>query len=144
MYYTVMIEGVPPLGTTELLGPFTGVSGLEAHYEETQWKEGGNNATVVRLPGRLVPGTVKLTHQVTEASAGLVEWFIQTSKIMFKGIVTITLCTSEGDPVANWTMTDAWPVRYCGPTLTTSAAGESVAVETLELAHGGFSPGGLS
>lgn len=140
MHYTVQLEGIPPLGATDLLGPFTGCSGLESHYEEFQWKEGGDNGTVVRLPGRLVPGTVTLTHQVSEGSAALMEWFVQTSKLLFKGIATITLFADGGQPVANWTLQDAWPVRYVGPTLSMSASGESVAVETLELAHGGLVP----
>jgi phage tail-like protein len=144
MFYTVFIEGVPPLGGINEI-PFVECTGLEMHYEEFQWKEGGNNGTIVRLPGRMVPGTVKLTHQVSEDSVGLMEWFIHTSQVMFQGIVVITLlANNHGDePVANWTLTDAWPVRYCGPTLTLSPAGESVAVETIEIAHGGFTPGGI-
>ncbi|HZE50529.1 MAG TPA: phage tail protein [Jatrophihabitantaceae bacterium] len=139
MHYTVLLEGIPPLGGADLVGPFSGCSGLEAHYEEFQWKEGGDNGTVVRLPGRLVPGTVTLSHQVSESSAALRQWFLQTSKTMFKGIAVITLFTGDGEAVANWTLQDAWPVRYVGPTLTTSPSGESIAVETIDLAHGGLS-----
>ena len=138
MHYTVQLEGIPPLGATDLLGPFTGCSGLESHYEEFQWKEGGDNGTVVRLPGRLIPGTVTLTHQVSERSVALMKWFVEASTRLYMGTATITLFADGGERVTSWTLQDAWPVRYVGPTLTTSQSGESVAVETLELAHGGL------
>lgn len=138
MHYTVQIDGIYPSGITDLLGPFTGCSGLESHYEEFQWREGGDNGTVVRLPGRLIPGTVTLTHQVSECSAALLAWFVKTSTLLRRGTATIRLFADGGKHVASWTLQDAWPVRYVGPTLSLSASGESVAVETLELAHGGL------
>lgn len=140
MHYTVLLEGIPPLGSADLLGPFSECSGLEAHYEEFQWKEGGSNDTVVRLPGQLVPGTVKLSHQVGAGSTALMKWFMETSQTVFRGIATIKLFGPDTQQIAKWTLRDAWPVRYSGPTLTTSPSGESVAVETLELAHGGLAP----
>ena len=138
MHYTVLLENIPALGSADLLGPFTECSGLEAHYEEFQWKEGGDNDTIVRLPGRLLPGTVKLSHQVGHGSSALQKWFVETAARLVKGSATITLLAGDGTSVAKWNLHDAWPVRYCGPTLTTSPAGESIAVETIELAHGGL------
>lgn len=136
MYYDVVLEGLS-LSTVQL-GPFSGCTGLDAHYEEFQWKEGGDNGTVVRLPGRLVYGTVKLSHQVSEKSGALLTWFTQTSRQASRGIATIRLFADSGTPVAIWGLRGVWPVSYTGPTLTTTAAGEAIAVETIELAHEGF------
>ena len=43
---------------------------------------------------------------------------------------------SAGDDVCHWSLVDVYPVKWTGPTL--DAGGNQVAVETLELAHGGF------
>ncbi|HEY3713803.1 MAG TPA: phage tail protein [Jatrophihabitantaceae bacterium] len=136
MYYTVLLEGLP-LGTVQL-GPFSGCTGLDAHYEPFEWKEGGDNGTVVRLPGRLVYSSVKLSHQVSEKSGALLKWFTQISVTASRGSATITLFADDGQPVAYWRLQGVWPVSYTGPSLTTGPAGEAVAVETIELAHEGF------
>ena len=136
MYYTVLLEGLP-LGPVQL-GPFSGCTGLDAHYEPFEWKEGGDNGTVVRLPGRLVYSSVKLSHQVSEKSGALLKWFTQISVTASRGSATITLFADDGQPVAYWRLQGVWPVSYTGPSLTTGPAGEAVAVETIELAHEGF------
>ena len=47
--------------------------------------------------------------------------------------VRIVLLDEQRRPVARWLLRDAIPVRWQGPTLR--AAGNEVAIETLELAH---------
>lgn len=136
MYYDVVLEGLP-LGAVQL-GPFSGCTGLDAHYEEFRWQEGGDNGTVVQLPGRLVYGAVRLSHQVGPASGALLKWFTQTSTQAARGLATIRLFADGGAPVATWSLRGVWPRSYAGPTLTTGPAGEAVAVETIELAHEGF------
>ena len=61
--FDVQIDGVR-------VGSFAGCSGLSAQYEAFTWEEGGDNGTVVNLPGRLSYGTVTLTRAVDAESGG--------------------------------------------------------------------------
>jgi T4-like virus tail tube protein gp19 len=48
------------------LGYFTGCEGLSAEYAFEEIIEGGNNAYVYRLPGRIKYPTVKLTRLISD------------------------------------------------------------------------------
>jgi phage tail-like protein len=50
--------------------------------------------------------------------------------------VTISLVGPKGDAIRTWAFTDAWPVKWTGPTL--NAASNQAATETLEIAHTGL------
>jgi phage tail-like protein len=132
--FAVTIDGVD-------VATFTGCSGLGAKYETVEWKEGGDNGTVVRLPGRLSYTTVKLTRAVDSDSGKLAAWFSEQSTNPRRTTAHIKLYGGNygsGPPIATWTLHHAWPVQYTGPTLATSQAGEAIAVETLELSHQGY------
>ncbi len=123
----------------EQIALFTGCAGLDAEYEPFTWKEGGGDGPVVVLAGRLSYTNVKLTRPVDKHSAHVLRWFAAQADKPKPRHVTITLFDGTGAPVSAWTLTDAWPVKYSGPTLTTVGGGaEAVAVETLELSHRGF------
>jgi phage tail-like protein len=51
----------------------------------------------------------------------------------------ITVLDAAGEVVCSWGLTDAYPVKWTGPSL--DAGGRQVAFETLELAHNGFLEG---
>ncbi len=132
--FDVRIDGVA-------VATFTGCSGLGAQYETLEWKEGGDNGTVVRLPGRLSYTTVRLTRPVDSDSGALAAWFSAQCRSPQRRTAVIRLFDANfasKTPVASWTLHDAWPVSYSGPTLTTTAEGDAVAVETLELSHQGY------
>ncbi|HEV2372547.1 MAG TPA: phage tail protein [Streptosporangiaceae bacterium] len=130
--FDVQIDGVS-------VATFTGCSGLSATYEAFEWKEGGDNGTVVRLPGRLSYGNVKLTRAVDSDSGKLAAWFSQQQQQPARKTAVIKLYDGNRSMVTSWTLEGAWPVCYSGPTLTTSEEGQAVAVESLELSHQGFS-----
>ena len=129
--FDVQIDGVA-------VGTFTGCSGLSAQYEAFEWKEGGDNGTVARLPGRLSYGNVKLTRPVDQDSQSLAVWFSKQQHQPARQTATIKLYDGNRSMVASWTLAGAWPVSYTGPTLATGPDGNAVAVETIELAHQGF------
>lgn len=132
--FDVQIDGVK-------VASFTGCSGLGAQYEAFEWREGGDNGTVVRLPGRLTYTNVRLTRVVDSESGALAEWFSKQHNAPERHTAVIKLYNGNFNsrtPVASWTLEGAWPVMYTGPTLSTTAEGEAVAVETLELAHQGY------
>lgn len=120
---------------------FTGCTGLDAEYECFEWKEGGDNGTVLRLPGRLSYSNVKLTRPVDQDSPKLLAWFTRQAREPRREDATVRLYDGNGAVVATWVLSGAWPVKYSGPTL--AAAGpesEAIAVETLEISHLGFAP----
>lgn len=131
--FSVVLDG---LGTPLL---FSGCSGLDAEYEAFEWKEGGNNAAVLRLPGRLSYTNVRLSRPVDKDSTALRTWFTSQALNPTRGDAVIVLYDGNGEPVTTWTLSAAWPVKYTGPELaTTGEGGETVAVESLELSHQGF------
>lgn len=129
--FDVQIDGVS-------VATFTGCSGLSAQYEAFDWKEGGDNGTVVRLPGRLSYGNVRLTRSVDADSGKLAAWFSQQQSLPARRTAVIQLYDGNRSLVTKWTLEGAWPLSYTGPTLATGEDGNAVAVETLELAHQGF------
>ncbi len=122
--------------------PFTGCSGLDAQYEVLEWREGGDNGIVARLAGRLSHGNVRLTRSVDADSGNLAAWFSQQQRQPVRRNAVIRLYDGGRTEVTSWTLANAWPVRYSGPVLTTRPEGDAIAVETLELAHEGFTWGG--
>jgi phage tail-like protein len=130
--FDVQIDGVS-------VATFTGCSGLTATYEAFEWKEGGDNGTVVHLPGRLSYGNVKLTRGVDTDSGKLAAWFSQQQQQPARRTAVIQLYDGNRSMVTSWKLEGAWPVCYTGPTLATGQDGQAVAVESLELSHQGFS-----
>jgi phage tail-like protein len=132
--FDVTIDGVS-------VASFSGCAGLGAQYESVEWKEGGDNGVVVRLPGRLMYSTVKLTRPVDADSGALASWFSAQHDSPSRKTAVIKLYGGDfgsKPPIATWTLDGAWPMSYTGPTLSTSAEGEAIAVETLELSHQGY------
>jgi phage tail-like protein len=132
--FDVQIDGVS-------VATFTGCSGLGAQYETLEWREGGDNGTVVRLPGRLSYNTVRLSRPVDSDSGALASWFSQQHQSPARHNAVIKLYDanfSSKAAVATWTLEGAWPVQYSGPTLSSGPDGEAVAIETLELCHQGY------
>lgn len=118
------------------LGTFTSCQGLAAEYEVFEYREGGENGYVHRLPGRLRHPTLVLTRAVDSSSGAVAAWFAAQSDPGGTTTAVVTAYDTEGRAVASWSFSDVRPVRWTGPTL--SSTGATVATETLELAHSGF------
>ena len=120
------------LGRT--LGTFASIRGLEAQVDILEYREGGINDLVHRLPGQLSYPNLVLSGGVT--SRAVEEWFAQTRLGADRHAMTVTFLDSAGTAVRAWSFAAAFPVRWTGPVLT--AGGGSVAGEELEVAHGGM------
>lgn len=132
MYFDVKL-GVDMLG---LDGHFTSVSGLNFEVDYETYTEGGaevphyfyrqvNPQTLVLERG-LVTGVDQFSAWMTALKLG--------SIIRLCG--TITLNTPQGQPMKTWLVTDAYPIKYVGPTLVAGKSG--LAVTRIELAHNGL------
>ena len=125
------------------LGSFTRCEGLQAEYDVVEWKEGGQNAYVHRIPGRLKYQLVKLTRPLDASSAAVAAWFSSLQATVQRQTGQITAYGPTHEAVVTWNLTGVYPVRWSGPTLATD--GSTIATETLELSHDGFlSDGGLA
>lgn len=121
-----------------IYGEFTECSGLEANREVTSFTEGGR-MTPIMLPGRVTYTNITLRRGII--SSALVDWFTEgdSSGRPEHRSLTIYLATTDGIPLFYWDVTGAYPINWTGPQL--SADGNSLAVESLELARGGTASG---
>jgi phage tail-like protein len=124
------------------LGVFTACEGLGCEVAIEQREEGGNNAFVHQLPGRVKYTNVKLTRPLNKDSAKVASWFASMGGKVTRKEATIAALTNEGRTVAEWQLTGVIPVKWQGPTFNVDSP--KVATETLEIAHHGFVPGGIS
>ncbi|MDP2712866.1 MAG: phage tail protein [Solirubrobacteraceae bacterium] len=123
---------VEVLGRT--LGTFAAIRGLEAQVDVLEYREGGINDVVHRLPGALTYPNIVLSNGLT--SRAVEEWFAQTRLGAERHTMTVTFLDSAGKAQRAWSFADAFPIRWTGPTLT--AGSTAVAGEELEVAHGGM------
>ena len=129
---SLFVVKVPDIDT---IGMFTRCSGLELQVDVLEYAEGGNNEFVHQLPGQLRYPNLVLTRGLTNEDA-VFRWFSATRTNAELKEVTLTFQTHMQQPVRTFTFANAFPVRWSGPA---SAAGlAEVALETLEIAHGGL------
>ena len=130
--FDVTVDGVE-------IGSFSEVDGLQAEYEVEEYIEGGQNDYVHRLRGRMKYTNIRLKRAVNGDSGDLAGWFTSfgPSGSGDRTTGSIKAINGNSDVVATWSLRDVWPVKYSGPALGSSKS--EVALETLELAHHGFS-----
>lgn len=120
---------------------FAECSGLSAETEVLEYPEGGLNEYVHKLPGRTKFSNITLKRGWVETD-DLWNWYssVIAGQIQTKA-VSIILYENKGQstaqPKARWDLEQAYPVKWQGPEFRADA--NSVAVETLEIAHSGFS-----
>ena len=127
--FAVEIEGL-------LVGGFSEVSGLEGTVEVEEYREGGVNGFVHKLPVRTTHANLVLSRGLTSVST-LWNWYYNTTLgSIQRRNGTIMLLDARQLPVMWWNFRHALPVRWTGPAFT--ATSDEVAVESLELAHEGL------
>ena len=127
--FTVEIDG-------QDLGNWSKCEGLAVEYDVHEYQEGGNNSFVHRLPGRAKYQNIKLTRPVDSSTREVVAWLASVQARVTPATAAITVLDTDGKPVATWNLLGVFPAKWTGPTLDVGA--NSVAMETLELAHNGF------
>jgi phage tail-like protein len=127
--FLVEIDGITQAG-------FSDASGFGADNTPIEYREGGENRTVRKLPGMTKYNNIVLKWGLTD-SRELYDWFrdVVNGKINRKNGSIIVL-NMQGQEVVRWNFYNAWPSKWDGPDF--SAKGTDVAIETLELAHEGI------
>jgi len=130
--FRVEIDGVQS-------GGFHEVSGLDSVQELIEYREGNEKTTCMRkLAGLSKFSNIVLKRGITH-NLDLWQW----RKLVMDGKaqdarrnVSIVLNDAQGQEVARWSLINAWPIKWVGPSL--NATGDEVAIETLELVHEGL------
>lgn len=118
------------------LGGFSECSGLEMSMTPEDYKEGGNNGTVLKFPNRVSWSNLTLKKGLG-ASTKLWDWhygFVIGEGKRRDGLVV--LLNELHVPNSIWFFRRGLPVKYSAPAF--NAMQNNVAIESLEIAHEGI------
>jgi phage tail-like protein len=128
--FLVEIEGL-------VVGGFSEVTGLQVETEVEDYREGGENEFVHRLPGPTrYPSNLTLRRGITDVDT-LWAWHHEVTRgRIVRRNGTIYLLDAQRLPALSWNFSQAYPVRWSGPDFRAEAG--AVAVEAVELVHRGI------
>jgi phage tail-like protein len=117
---------------------FIECTGLSSTTEVIENREGGDNTTVKKLPGKTSYSDITLKWGLTD-SMDLWKWRLQVTNgdVPFRkngSIVVFDLANHT--EVTRWNFVAAWPTKWEGPAF--NARGAEIAIDTLVLAHEGL------
>jgi phage tail-like protein len=130
--FLVQVDGKP-------LGTFTSCEGLGCEVTIETREEGGNNAFVYQLPGRMKYSNIKFTRPINSESGKVADWMKKMVTDIKRHTAVIEARTADGKAVCKWNLDNVIPIRWQGPQFSVDSP--KVATETIELAHHGFLPG---
>lgn len=115
---------------------FSECSGLELTMQAEEYREGGNNAAVLKFAGRITWSNVTLRRGIS-GNTDLWDWhfsFVEGRGKRRDGL--IVLLDESRQPRQAWYFRRGLPVKYSGPSLNATQNG--VAIEAIEIAHEGL------
>lgn len=117
-------------GVTE--GHFTACTGLGVKVHALQYREGGVQQVVRRLPGRVEYGDVTLSYGLTK-STELWKWFMTAvaGKVERRNVSVLLLDADGATEVVRWNLVNAWVSEWRGAPL--DAMGREAAVESMTI-----------
>ena len=127
--FLVEINGITQAG-------FSDCSGFACTTDPIEYREGGENTTVRKLPGMTKYTNITLKWGLTD-SRELYDWY----RSIVNGTIdrrngSIIVLDNAGKEKIRWNFYQGWPTKWDGPDFT--AKGNDVAIETLEIAHEGI------
>ena len=139
-------QRVDPYGSFDFLVEIDGItrasfqeaSGFECSIDVAEYREGGDNETLRKLPAKTKYSNIVLKWGSAD-DADLYNWHLQWVKgdlAATRRNGSIILLDRQGNEKIRWNFVNAWPVKWMGPSF--SAKGNDIAIETLELAHEGL------
>lgn len=118
---------------------FLECSGFETKLDVEEYKEGGLNDYLHKLPGRQSYTNVTLKRGVVN-SIELWDWLHRLStaaaKSSEKKNMSVVLCNGKGEEQLRWNLIAAFPVKWSVPSMQSEQS--SVYVESLEIAYQEF------
>lgn len=123
-----------------IVGGFSEVSGLQAEMETEDYREGGLNSYVHKLPKATKYSNFILKRGLTN-SVELWNWFNATANGQIKRRNgSLIVLDASGNESWRWNFSQAYPVKWAGPEFKADSG--SIAFESVELVHNGFSKDG--
>jgi phage tail-like protein len=131
--FTVEIEGLA-------VGHFAEVTGLASTIEAIEYREGGDNTTVRKLPGKTTFSDIVLKKGTTGGDNTLYDWHRE----VVTGVVTrrsgsIIVTDRRGNEALRYNFFNAWPKEFSPSDLNATAS--DVANESVTFAHEGLEIG---
>jgi phage tail-like protein len=118
------------------VGGFSEVTGLEVRTEVDDYREGGVNDYVHKIAKETRYSNLTLKRGITDATV-LWDWHQQVvNGEIERKTVSVVLLNERREEKRRWVFRDAYPVKWNGTDL--NATGNTVAVESVELAHHGM------
>ena len=117
---------------------FSEVSGLTQEIQVIEYRDGSfPEYSSIKMPGLRKYNNITLKRGVIKADNDFFKW-LSTVKLntIERRDITISLLNENHDPVMVWKVLNAFPVKIEGPQL--KAAGNEVAIESIEVAHEGL------
>jgi phage tail-like protein len=115
------------------------VSGLQVETETEPYEEGGENGFVYQLPKRTKYQHIMLKRGITDLEE-MWRWHQDVVRGKFeRKNGAIILMDVTGEERWRWNFSEAFPVKWTGPDF--KADSNTVAFETIELAHHGIEKG---
>jgi phage tail-like protein len=127
--FTIAVDGVD-------LGAFTECRGLQATYTLKPTLEGGSLSPSCQLLEGVAYGDVTLTRPLDASSGAVAAWFSGFAGDPRPTTARISALGADGEALCAWELQGVVPKQWTGPQF--SAAASNVAIETLTLAHTGF------
>jgi phage tail-like protein len=150
MRFAVTVTGLnSPPGLPSIdgsLGLWQSCKGLQVELKYETFMQGGENLVDQWRPDKLVYSPVTLERAMEQNSSQTVQTWLrnyinnwadyQPDGTLPSGNVVIRLLDHRLNPVMTWTLVQARPSKWVGPTL--SATETKPAIETLVIEHSGF------
>lgn len=148
MRFRVRVEGLGSGGTSSPnldLGSWQSCSKLEMGLSYKEVSQGGGHLVDGWLPDKLTYPPVTLERSMEKNSSSKVQEWLKELIKKWDGYpngappstsVIITLLDYQLNEVMEWTLSEARPIKWTGPSL--SATDNKVAIESLTIAHSGF------
>ena len=116
---------------------FSDCTGLDATTDPIEYREGGDNTTVRKLPGKTTYSNIVLKRGLT-SDVELWNWRKQVIQgtVERKNGSIVVYDLANAKEVARWNFMRGWPTKWEGPAF--DAKGNDVAIETLTIAHEGI------
>ena len=117
---------------------FSEVTGLTQENQVIEYRDGASREhSLIKMPGQKKYSNIVLKRAVIKKDNDFFNWLntIQLNTVD-RRTLNISLLDENSMPVMVWTVVNAFPVKIEGPQL--KAAGNEVAIESIELAHEGL------
>ena len=122
--FLVEIDGITQAG-------FSDCSGFGSSTDPIEYREGGENKSVRKLPGMTKHNNITLKWGLTD-SMELYNWYRDvTNGRIERRNGSIIVLDLEGNEKVRWNFFEGWPTKYDAADFT--AKGNDVAIETLEI-----------